>query len=314
MDPARQDEATLPDAHATHPIWRYAPQTARPYVQLARLDRPIGWWLLLLPCWEGSLLASSAKHIGPNYFHLLLFLIGAIAMRGAGSTYNDYVDREIDAKVERTKKRPLACGAIKPQAALIFIVLQCIIGLSVLLFLNPLTITLAMISPFIVLIYPYAKRVTSWPQAILGTAFASGALLGWTAETNTLAPAALSLYLSGILWTIGYDTIYALQDVRDDIAIGVKSTARLFGKNVQLAVGVLYASSSIFAAIAAFLSGAGLWTLVGIGGFSLHLIWQTNQISEKISTEKALFLFRSNRDAGLLMCSGFLAQSIINGL
>ena len=110
MDPARQDEATLPDAHATHPIWRYAPQTARPYVQLARLDRPIGWWLLLLPCWEGSLLASSAKHIGPNYFHLLLFLIGAIAMRGAGSTYNDYVDREIDAKVERTKKRPLACG------------------------------------------------------------------------------------------------------------------------------------------------------------------------------------------------------------
>ena len=313
MDPGRKDEAMLPDAHTAHPIWRYAPQIARPYVQLARLDRPIGWWLLLLPCWEGSLLACSAEHITPNYFHLLLFFIGAIVMRGAGSTYNDYVDREIDAKVERTKKRPLACSAIKPQAALIFMMLQCFIGLGVLLFFNPLTIALAMITPFIVLIYPYTKRVTSWPQAILGTAFASGALLGWTAETNTLTPAALSLYLSGILWTIGYDTIYALQDVRDDIAIGVKSTARLFGKNVKMAVGILYASSSIFAAIAVLLSGAGLFTLFGVGGFSLHLIWQTYQTGEKISAEKALSLFRSNRDAGLLLCLGFLVQSIING-
>lgn len=313
MDPGRQDEAMLPDANVAHPIWRYVPQIARPYVQLARLDRPIGWWLLLLPCWEGSLLACSAENITPNYFHLLLFFIGAIVMRGAGSTYNDYVDREIDAKVERTKKRPLACGTVKPQAALIFMILQCCIGLSILLFFNPLTIALAMISPFIVLVYPYAKRVTSWPQAILGTAFASGALLGWTAETNTLTPAALSLYLSGILWTIGYDTIYALQDVRDDIAIGVKSTARLFGKNVQIAVGALYASSSIFAAIAAIVSGTGLFTLVGIGGFSLHLIWQTYQISENISAKKALSLFRSNRDAGLLLCSGFFLQSIING-
>ena len=314
MDSDRQDEAMLPDAQAAHPIWRYAPQTARPYVQLARLDRPIGWWLLLLPCWEGSLLASSAEHMTPNYFHLFLFFIGAIVMRGAGSTYNDYVDREIDAKVERTKKRPLACGAIKPQAALIFMMLQCFIGLSVLLFFNPLTIALAMISPFIVLIYPYAKRVTSWPQAILGLAFASGALLGWTAEINTLTPAALSLYLSGILWTIGYDTIYALQDVRDDISIGVQSTARLFGKNVRMAVGLLYASASVFAAIAALLSGAGLFTLVGIGGFSLHLIWQTYQTDEKISARKALSLFRSNRDAGLLLCSGFFVQSIINSL
>ena len=314
MDPGRQDEAMLPDAQAAHPIWRYAPQTARPYVQLARLDRPIGWWLLLLPCWEGSLLASSAEHMTPNYFHLFLFFIGAIVMRGAGSTYNDYVDREIDAKVERTKKRPLACGAIKPQATLMFMMLQCFIGLSVLLFFNPLTIALAMISPFIVLIYPYAKRVTSWPQAILGLAFASGALLGWTAETNTLTPAALSLYLSGILWTIGYDTIYALQDVRDDISIGVQSTARLFGKNVRMAVGLLYASASVFAAIAALLSGAGLFTLVGIGGFSLHLIWQTYQTDEKISARKALSLFRSNRDAGLLLCSGFFVQSIINSL
>jgi 4-hydroxybenzoate polyprenyltransferase len=250
----------------------------------------------------------------PNYFHLFLFFIGAIVMRGAGSTYNDYVDREIDAKVERTKKRPLACGAIKPQAALMFMMLQCFIGLSVLLFFNPLTIALAMISPFIVLIYPYAKRVTSWPQAILGLAFASGALLGWTAEINTLTPAALSLYLSGILWTIGYDTIYALQDVRDDISIGVQSTARLFGKNVRMAVGLLYASASVFAAIAALLSGAGLFTLVGIGGFSLHLIWQTYQTDEKISAQKALSLFRSNRDAGLLLCSGFFVQSIINSL
>ncbi|MBM3575015.1 MAG: 4-hydroxybenzoate octaprenyltransferase [Methylocystis sp.] len=314
MDPGRQDEAMLPDAQAAHPIWRYAPQTARPYVQLARLDRPIGWWLLLLPCWEGSLLASSAEHMAPNYFHLFLFFIGAIVMRGAGSTYNDYVDRQIDAKVERTKKRPLACGAIKPQSALIFMMLQCFIGLSVLLFFNPLTIALAMISPFIVLIYPYAKRVTSWPQAILGLAFASGALLGWTAETNTLAPAALSLYLSGILWTIGYDTIYALQDVRDDIAIGVQSTARLFGKNVRMAVGLLYASASVFAAIAALLSGAGLFTLVGIGGFSLHLIWQTYHTGEEISAQKALSLFRSNRDAGLLLCSGLFIQSIINSL
>jgi len=232
----------LPDAIADHPLLRRAPPAFLPYIQLARLDRPIGWWLLLLPCWEASALASASMREGPNVWHLALFFIGAVAMRGAGSTYNDYIDREIDAKVERTRLRPLASGRVTPAAAVGFLVAQCLVGLAVLLSFNGLTIGLGLISPLIVLIYPFAKRFTSWPQAILGLAFAYGALLGWTARTGELGAPALFLYAAAISWTIGFDTIYALQDMRDDAIVGVRSTARLFGRRVQLAVGALYAA------------------------------------------------------------------------
>ena len=291
------------------------PAAVRPYLRLMRLDRPIGVWLLFWPCVFGLALGAGAEgRAMPNLLYVLLTGIGSIVMRGAGCTYNDIVDRDFDARVARTRGRPIPSGAVGVRTAWAFAIALSLTGFAVLVSFNRFAILVGVTSLFFIACYPFMKRITFWPQAVLGLAFAYGGLMGWAAAMGSLAWPAVLIYASAIAWTIAYDTIYALQDVRDDIAIGVKSTARLFGKNVQLAVGVLYASSSIFAAIAAFLSGAGLWTLVGIGGFSLHLIWQTNQISEKISTEKALFLFRSNRDAGLLMCSGFLAQSIINGL
>jgi len=299
----------LPDAVPDHPLLRRTPPAFLPYIQLARLDRPIGWWLLLLPCWESSALASAALRQAPNLWHLTLFFIGAVAMRGAGSTYNDYVDREIDAKVERTRLRPLASGRVTPAAAIAFLVAQCLIGLAVLLSFNGLTIALALISPLIVLIYPFAKRFTSWPQAILGLAFAYGALLGWTAHTGALGAPAVFLYVAAIAWTIGFDTIYALQDLRDDAIVGVRSTARLFGARVQLAVGALYALSAASAAFAVFLAGGGWLAYLGVAAYAAHLAWQTALTKPDVAPTTALRLFRSNRDAGLLLFAGFFAQS-----
>jgi 4-hydroxybenzoate polyprenyltransferase len=301
--------AELPDAIADHALLRRAPPALLPFIQLARLDRPIGWWLLLLPCWESSALASVALRDGPNLWHLTLFFVGAVAMRGAGSTYNDYVDRDIDAKVERTRLRPLASGRATPRAALGFLVAQCLVGLAVLLSFNGLTIALGLISPLIVLIYPFAKRFTSWPQAILGLAFAYGALLGWTACTGELGAPALFLYAAAISWTIGFDTIYALQDLRDDAIVGVRSTARLFGPRVQMAVGALYAVSAASAAFAVFLAGGGWLAYLGVVAYAAHLAWQTARMGADVAPETALRLFRSNRDAGLLLFAGFLAQS-----
>ena len=306
---AEGDDA-LPDAAGDHPLWRHAPAALRPFVQLARLDRPIGWQLLLLPCWEGSALAAAALKQGPNVWHLMLFFIGAVTMRGAGSTYNDYVDREIDAKVERTRGRPLASGKVTPRAAWWFIVAQCLIGLAVLLSFNAITIALALLSPLIVLIYPFAKRFTSWPQAILGCAFAYGAPLGWTAATGSLSAPAILLYAAAVLWTIGFDTIYALQDLRDDAIAGVRSTARLFGAKVQPAVGALYCGSALAAALAVFTAGGGLFSYLGVAAYAAHLAWQTAQTREDVAPQTALALFRSNRDAGLLLFAGFFAQSL----
>jgi 4-hydroxybenzoate polyprenyltransferase len=277
---------------------------------LARLDRPIGWWLLLLPCWQSSALASAASGKAPDLFHLFLFFVGAVAMRGAGSTYNDIVDRDIDAKVERTRGRPLASGRLSPRAAVIFLVAQCLVGLAVLLSFNPYTITLGLLSPLIVLVYPFGKRFTSWPQAILGCAFAYGALLGWTAQMGALGAPAIFLYFSAICWTIGFDTIYALQDLRDDAIAGVRSTARLFGARVRLAVGVLYAACATFAEVALLFAHAGAWAQAGLAAYAAHLAWQTWRTNENCAPETAMMLFRSNRDAGLLLFVGLLAQSL----
>ena len=235
-------------------------------------------------------------------------------MRGAGSTYNDFVDRDIDAKVARTKNRPIASGRVGGGAAIWFIIGQCLIGLAVLLSFNGLTIALGLLSPLVALVYPFAKRFTSWPQAVLGLAFAFGGLLGWTARTGALGAPAFALYASAILWTIGYDTIYALQDIGDDTKIGVKSTARLFDKNVQIAVGALYAGSTFFAGLATLLAGGGLFAWGGVAAFAVHLAWQTMQTTPETPTGIALRLFRSNRDAGLLLFAGFLLQSLQNAL
>ncbi len=307
-DLSRAPDATtpdaLPDSAPSHFSLRLAPPSWRPFVQLARLDRPIGWWLLLLPCWWSDALAGIATRSGPNLWHDLLFLIGAVAMRGAGSTYNDLVDRKIDAQVERTRGRPLPSGRVTPRAAKIFLVAQCSVGAAVLFSFNSFAIAVGLASLLIVAVYPFMKRVTSWPQAVLGLAFAWGGLMGWAAATGRLDAPALLIYLAAIFWTMGYDTIYALQDSRDDAIAGVRSTARLFGSKVREAVGLLYFGAILSALLAIVLAGGGIVAHLGLTAFAAHLVWQTRQLREGLEPARALQLFRANRDAGLLLFAG----------
>ncbi len=247
---------------------------------------------------------------GPNWLHLLLFLIGAVSMRGAGSTYNDIVDREIDAGVERTRNRPLPSGRVSVRAAKIFMVAQSLIGACVLFSLNWFSVVLGLCSLLIVAAYPFMKRITFWPQAVLGLAFAYGGLMGWAAAMGSLAWPAVLIYASAIAWTIAYDTIYALQDARDDAIVGVRSTARLFATHVRRGVSVFYAASVLLAAAAVMLVGGGLWAWAGIAAFSVHLAWQVAMI-DPTSPERSLRLFRSNRDAGLLLFAGFALQGLL---
>jgi len=299
--------ANLPDARPASLVSRLAPESALPFVQLARLDRPTGWELLLAPCWEATALAGLALHRGPNLWHLVLFLFGAIAMRGAGCTYNDILDRKLDAGVERTRNRPLPSGRVTIRAAAAFLVAQALIGFAVLLSLNVFSIWLGIASLAIVAIYPLMKRVTSWPQAALGLAFSWGALLGWAATFASLAAAPVLLYASAFAWTIGYDTIYALQDARDDAIVGIHSTARLFGAHVKLGVGVFYVASAALALAAIEAAGGGAIALIGWLAFCAHLAWQTSQV-EGADPPMALKLFRSNRDAGLILFAGAALQ------
>lgn len=301
----------LPDAARRQWLLRIAPPALVPYLQLARLDRPVGYWLLVLPCWWSSALASLATRSTLDLWHLLLFLVGAIAMRGAGSTYNDIVDRDLDARVERTRHRPLPSGRVGVGAARIFLVAQALLGLLVVIQFNGFTIALGIGSLAIVAIYPFAKRFTSWPQLVLGFAFAFGGLVGWAALLGTLAPAAAAIYAAAILWTIGYDTIYAVQDARDDVAAGIRSTARLFGARLRLGVTCLYAGAAVMAEVALVAAGAAgsLWAQLGVIGFAVHLRWQVAALDG--DPARALALFRSNRDAGLLLFAGlaFAAKS-----
>jgi 4-hydroxybenzoate polyprenyltransferase len=308
--PASSSASVLPDAKPAQWLFSATPTAWHPYFQLARLDRPIGWWLLVLPCWWSSLLASLVLLQPPRLLDCVLFLIGAIAMRGAGSTYNDLVDRDIDAKVERTRQRPLPSGRVSPGAAKRFIVVQALIGLVVLLCFNLFAIGLGIASLAIIAVYPFMKRIMPWPQAILGLAFAWGGLMGWAAQFAALAASPLWLYGGAFFWIIGYDTIYALQDVSDDAIIGVKSTARLFGTHVRPCVGALYGASVLCLEIAILTSGrAGFWMQAGLIGFALHLAWQVMKI-DPVETAGALRLFRANRNAGLIFLGGFAAQMI----
>ena len=286
---------------------RLTPDFALPFVQLARLDRPIGWQLLLAPCWQATALAGLALHRGPNLWHVLLFLIGAIAMRGAGCTYNDILDRKLDAKVERTRNRPLPSGRVTSGAAAAFLVAQALVGLAVLLSFNRFSIWLGIASLGVVAVYPLMKRVTSWPQAALGLAFSWGALMGWSATFASLALAPILLYLSAFSWTIGYDTIYALQDARDDAIVGIRSTARLFGARARLGVGLFYAVSAALALAAIELAGGGPIAVAGWLAFSAHLAWQVSGI-EGADPATALRLFRSNRDAGFILFAGIALE------
>ncbi|MFZ1962766.1 MAG: 4-hydroxybenzoate octaprenyltransferase [Roseiarcus sp.] len=302
----------MPDARAKSLVLRLTPDFALPFVQLARLDRPAGWQLLLAPCWQSTALAGLAVHRGPDLTHLALFFVGAIAMRGAGCTYNDILDRKLDAGVERTKGRPLPSGRVSVGAAVVFLVAQALVGLAVLVAFNAFSIALGLASLAIVAVYPLMKRVTSWPQAVLGLAFSWGALMGWAASAGALALPALLLYASAFCWTIGYDTIYALQDARDDAVVGIKSTARLFGAQARLGVGLFYAMAALLAQGALIAVGAGVVAEIGWAAYCAHLIWQVSQV-DGASPATALKLFRSNRDAGLILFLGIALEGWLRG-
>ena len=298
----------LPDSAQPSRLLRCLPESLWPFVQLARIDRPIGWWLLLLPCWWSSALAATASHHLPNIMQLGLLMLGAIAMRGAGSTYNDIVDRKLDAHVTRTKHRPIPSGRVSVKQAIAFLAMQCLVGLAVLLSFNPFAIRLGFASLGIVLIYPFMKRITSWPQAVLGLAFAWGGLMGWAAFTGGLAWAPVCLYGAAIFWTMGYDTIYALQDIADDSIIGIKSTARFFGPHVRRGIGLLYAAAMLLAGLALLLAPVAGLAWAGFFGFAIHLGWQLTRI-EADNTGIALMLFRSNRNAGLIFFAGLMLDA-----
>jgi 4-hydroxybenzoate polyprenyltransferase len=289
---------------------RFAPAWAQPYLQLARLDRPIGWWLLLLPCWWSTGLAALASGARiPDVKLLALFTVGAIVMRGAGCTWNDILDRDLDARVERTRSRPIPSGRVSVTGAFVFLVVLALIGLLVLIQMNHFAIVTGITSLAVVSIYPFAKRVTWFPQAVLGLAFSWGALMGWAAVFGRIDMPALALYAGSILWVIGYDTIYAHQDRDDDAIIGVRSTARLFGEHTRSALAALYAGAAILISIAGALAGGGIFLGVGMIGFALHLAWQVRTIDIG-KPEDCLRLFRSNREAGWILFAGI----VIDGL
>ncbi len=301
------------DAAAGNWVDRYAPAASRPYLRLARIDRPIGWWLLLLPCWWSLMLAAIATGTIPNLWYAVLFLIGAVAMRGAGSTYNDIVDRDLDAKVARTRMRPLPSGQVKAAAAAAFLALQALVGLAVLLQFNGFAILVGFLSLVPVAVYPFMKRFMSMPQLVLGLAFAWGGLIGWAVVTGTLAAPAYLAYAAAIAWTVGYDTIYALQDIEDDPIAGIKSSARLFGSEAATGVAVCYAAAVVLVGLAAHLAGGGLVAFAAVGAFALHLAWQVRSI-ELDNPQKALSLFKSNRDAGLILALGLAADALLRAV
>lgn len=302
--------AGIPVSEASPANWvdRYAPERSRPYLRLARLDRTVGAWLLLFPCWWAVSLAGVADHQPyPNPRLLLLFMVGAFLMRGAGCAYNDYVDREIDAKVARTAGRPIPSGQVTPQQALQFAGLLTALAFLVLIQFNWLTIELGVASLAIVAVYPYLKRVTNWPQLGLGLAFNWGALVGWTAVSGSIGWPALLLYAGSVCWTIGYDTIYAHQDAADDRTLGVGSTALAFGASTTSVIGMFYSAAVVLWLAAGFVAGAHLIYFASVVLVSLQLSWQAVTLDPADSLN-CLRRFRSNRDVGIAMSLGLVTD------
>ena len=290
------------------------PERARPYLRLMRLDRPIGTWLLFWPCVFGLVLgaiASERQFAGWHDLYLLvLFGVGAIAMRGAGCTYNDIVDRDIDAKVARTRDRPIPSGAVRVRDAWLFLGGQCLVGLLILVQFNNFAILLGASSLVLVALYPFMKRITWWPQAWLGLTFNWGALLGFAAQTGTVDAADAMLYAGLVFWTLGYDTIYALQDKEDDALIGVKSTALHFGARVRDWVLAFYAIAFALVLGAGFAEHAGWPFVILMLGAGAHLLWQFHALVVD-DPQRCLKLFRANRDTGALIALSFLLSSWI---
>ena len=304
-------QASPADAVSHHWV-AHLPARIRPYAQLMRLDRPIGIWLLFWPCVFGLALGAAATDRlftgWRDFIYVVLFGLGAIVMRGAGCTFNDIVDRKYDASVARTKGRPIPSGAVSVRAAAIFLVVLCVIGLAILLQLNRFAVLLGAASLLLVIAYPFMKRITWWPQAWLGLTFNWGALLGFAAVTGRLDWPALMLYAGLLFWTLGYDTIYALQDIDDDEMIGVKSTARLFGADAKIWIARFYTIAFALVLASGYAAHSGwLFTpLLLLAG--AHLLWQVKRL-DITDANNALHLFRANREAGGLIAIAFLAAN-----
>ena len=308
-----QGDAPKPDGQVADAVkgnWvdQYAPEWSRPYLRLSRADRPIGTWLLLIPCWWGLALAIlwDGSPRWEDAWIAIACALGAWLMRGAGCTWNDITDRNFDGAVERTRSRPIPSGQVTVKGAVIWMALQALISFGILLTFNRMAISMGILALFPVAIYPFAKRFTWWPQVFLGLAFNWGALWAWTAHSGALHWPAVALYFAGISWTLFYDTIYAHQDTEDDALIGVKSTARLFGNNTptwlrRFIVGTV--SLMAFAIILALDLEDNYWALglalLGPWAMGWHMTWQL-RIFDAENNQRLLQLFRLNRDTGLI--------------
>lgn len=312
-------DGQVADAVSGNWVDSYAPAWTRPYLRLSRADRPIGTWLLLLPCWWGLALAMLHDQTR-SWSDAWIFIacgLGAFLMRGAGCTWNDFTDRDIDGQVERTRSRPIPSGQVSSRGALIWMCLQALLAFCILLTFNRAAILLGILALIPVAIYPYAKRFTWWPQVFLGLAFNWGALLAWTAHSGQLDSPAIVLYAAGIAWTLFYDTIYAHQDTEDDALIGVKSTALLFGENTPqwlrrflvLTVGlmglaVIFATLPNASVLALVLALCGPWAM------GWHMAWQLRGLDLE-SPSKLLRLFHANRDTGAIPLILFAAALLV---
>jgi 4-hydroxybenzoate polyprenyltransferase len=299
-------DTVLPDAAPSNWVDRHAPAGLRPWLRLGRLDRPTGIWLLMLPGWQGIALAAAEAGRWPDPWLLLAFLVGATLMRAAGCAFNDIVDRDIDARVARTALRPIPAGQISVRQAWGFIAGCSLVSLLILATMGWLAIGLGVASLGLVAAYPFMKRITWWPQAWLGLTFNWGALLGYAAATGTLHGSAVLLYAGGVAWTLGYDTIYAVQDLEDDALVGVKSSARRLGASAPVAVLGFYACAFLLAMAAAWAGGLGPLFLPPVAAYAVLLSWQAAKLRLD-DPRRALALFKANTWAGLLLFAALVA-------
>ncbi len=297
----------IADARPGNWVDRHAPRATVPYLRLARFDRPVGSWLLLWPCLWSLTLAGPGWRQG--LWYAALFAAGAVIMRGAGCVINDIADRKFDARVERTRNRPLAAGHVSVARALIWLTTLCLTGLIILLQFNRFTVWLGIASLAIVIIYPFMKRITYWPQIVLGLAFNWGALLGWSAVRGTLEAPALALYFGGLFWTLGYDTIYAHQDRDDDMLVGIKSTALRLGENSRIWIGGFYLLATLLFAAAGGLAGAGALYFAGCALVAVHFAWQIWRLDID-NPALCLKLFKSNILLGGLLLAAIIADRL----
>ncbi|MFM8820092.1 MAG: 4-hydroxybenzoate octaprenyltransferase [Phenylobacterium sp.] len=303
----------LPDARPDNWVDRFAPVGLQPWLKLGRFDRPTGIWLLMLPGWQGAALAASMAGEWPDLLLLAKIFAGAALMRAAGCAYNDLVDRDLDAQVARTAGRPVASGRISVRQAWAFVIAGCLASAAILVTLPPLAIGLGIASLALVAAYPFMKRITWWPQAWLGLTFNWGALLGFAAASGGIGVPAILLYLGGVFWTLGYDTIYAVQDMEDDALAGIRSSARRLGRSAPLAVLGFYVLAFLFALACAFTARLGPLFLPLAAGYGLHLSRQATRL-DMSDPAGALALFRSNALAGLVLFSALVAGQFGQGL